>query len=71
MMFAPVSVRRLKIESGRAAMRLRLVPEEDRHQHGRGGEDADRLRRGPADPVRLREREDEQHEAPGHGDRTK
>jgi hypothetical protein len=43
--------------------RARLVPEEDRHQRGRGQEDADRLRRAPADPVRLCQPEHEEHEA--------
>jgi hypothetical protein len=56
MMLAPVSVRRLKMRSGTSA-------NFERHDQKRGPDQLeDDLRRAPADRVRARESEDEQHQ---------
>jgi hypothetical protein len=48
----------------------RLDPDEEGQQHRRGGEQTERLARGPALVVAVHDRVDGQHQRPGHGDRA-
>ncbi len=68
--FAPTSVRERRKRSGTSGARVaRLDQREGSQEHGRAGEQEDRLGVAPADVGRLDERVDEQNERTGDGER--